>query len=330
MSYGLKTNYSQATPVSPGDLNRRADVIQAQLPGAFDALGVGILGAGDLLVDNVNDEIAAGRALVLGSDDILVYVLVPAAVPIPLRSDETYLHLALRVPDAIGGPGDTSGTDSKRGAPPVPLLSDTDDEPDALLLAEWDGSTWVDRRPKSRLVALEADVAQLKADVGYDASARAIGTVAARLLLLAGSGEGGEGGGGGTLVTLLSQLGFNEAIPTDAIVQIRAEIAAAIATIAPGSRATRQPIDLIVHELQIQRGELATAQETIRVLSNMLLSTEQKNLLASSGLTVRPRVIERSESLTIGPGFGSGENSTPDFEGAGPAKNDNGTFGVAS
>jgi hypothetical protein len=321
-------------------LNRRADVVQAQLPGAFRGLGMGVFGADDLLVDQPEvGQVAAGDALILGGDGVLVYVRVPEALSIPLRSDELYLHLALRVPPEIGGPGDSAGTDSRRGAPPQLFLSENEEETDALLLASWEGDGWGDARTFSRIAALETDLTQIKEDLGYGDEERAIGSVAARLSTLENSsGDDEGGGGGGAAVTLLSQLGFNAQDPRPAITVIREEIAAAIALIAPGQRAIRQPLDLVVHELQIARGELAIAQETIRQFGLLLLTQVQREALAAAGLTIRPRVIERSQSATVGPNFGSGENFGPNFEGEGIsqgtgtgdglAKNSNGSFGV--
>lgn len=180
MTYGLKNTYAIGVPVSPADLNRRADVIQSQLPGAFRAFGPGVFELDDLLVNTPTaGQISAGAALILNSDGILVYVSVPAAASIPARTDELYLHLALRVIDSadIGTPADTAGTDSRRGAAPVLLLSENEEETDALLLASWDGTGWID----ARTLSASAQLQLVQSDIGYDATERAKGTLAARL-----------------------------------------------------------------------------------------------------------------------------------------------------
>ncbi|RYG75448.1 hypothetical protein EON80_00640 [bacterium] len=191
MIYGLKNNYASGVQVSPGDLNRRADVLQSQLPGAFRAFGPGVFELDDLLVNSpTSGQISAGNALILNSDGILVYVQVPAAASIPVRDDELYLHLALRVPNAIGGPGDTAGTDSRRGAAPVFLLSENEEETDALLLASWDGTGWVD----ARTFSASAQMQQIQADIGYDATQRAKGSLASRLDALSAPIDPGSDG----------------------------------------------------------------------------------------------------------------------------------------
>jgi hypothetical protein len=318
MSYGIKNNYGYGIAVSPGDLNRRADVLQAQLPGAFTGLGAGVFGLGELLVDTpLAGQVSAGSALVLNSEGVLVYVHVPEPLFIPVRSDELYLHLALRVPDPADSYGDTAGTDSLRGAPPNLLLSENEEETDALLLASWNGTAWVDER----VFSLPADTAQLHLDLA---------ALTARLAALeAGTGGGEDGGEGGIGPIFGTTIPISSVDPTKIKDYIDAVEARIRAEVVPGQRATRQPLDLVVHEMQILRGELGIAQETIRRLSEMLLFPEQRDALGQSGLTVRPRVVERSQSLTIGPNFGSGENSTPDFDGDGPVKNSDGSFGVA-
>lgn len=188
MSYGLKTNYAPGVAVSPGDLNRRADVLQAQLPGAFQALGAGVFEPAALLVNSPTGKVAPGSALIENHDGVLVYVSVPNALSIPARAGETYLHLALRVPSPIGGPEDTAGTDSLRGAIPRLQLSDDEEETDALLLARWDSGAWVDARPFS----LPAQFQQVVADLGYSEADRAKGTVATRLNTLFGTGGDDE------------------------------------------------------------------------------------------------------------------------------------------
>jgi hypothetical protein len=191
MSYGLKNNYALGVAVSPADLNRRADVLQAQLPGAMRGLGTGVFGLGQLLVGRpVAEQISPGDALIENGDGVLVYVHVPTALYIPQRGAETYLHLALRVPPAGGGPGDSAGTDSRRGAAPSLLLSENEDETDAILLAAWNGTAWIDARPLAAPALLEL----ARADIDYDPAERAKGTLSERLNALSIPVDLGSGG----------------------------------------------------------------------------------------------------------------------------------------
>ena len=180
MGYGLKNNYSIGVPVSPSDLNRRADILSAQLPGAVGLLGVGVVGPNDLLISGTGTgtNVAPGQAVIESADGTPVYVRVPSALPVPARgAGENYLHLALRVPLTIGNTSDTQGTDTLRGAAPVLLLSADDIETDALRLANWNGASWTDARVFTLMGALRLAVS----DLGYDAAARVKGTVNARL-----------------------------------------------------------------------------------------------------------------------------------------------------
>lgn len=175
MAYPIKRDYIPNQPVVANDLNARGDILASQLPGALLALGAGVTGAPDLLVTS---EVAAGGAIILSNDGTPVFVRVPNALVIPARDANVYLHLALRVP--IDATADNAATNSMRGAAPVLLLSEDDEEPDALLLAEWDGAAWEDRRTFSALGLLS----QLQGDIGYDATIRALGSIAARLTAL--------------------------------------------------------------------------------------------------------------------------------------------------
>lgn len=134
-------------------------------------------------------------------------------------------------------------------------------------------------------------------------------------------GTGGGGGGGITQEQLDAAIASLRSYFLGRLAELEAQII-------PGTRPVAQPIDNVYHKLQILRSELATSQETIRWICEELLDAGQLTALADAGLTNRPQVIERDQSATIGPNYGSGENSTPDFDGDGVSKNDDGSFGV--
>ena len=186
MSYSdIRNDYIADEPVSASDLNLRGDILRSQLVSAVDALGIGVIHAGDFLAGT--DSVAAGGAVIRSDDGTPVIVRSGASLPIPARGDFEYLHLVLRKPEI----DDSAGTNSVRGAAPVLRVSEDEEEPDAILLAMWDGTQWVDKRPLSKLAQIES----LLADVGYDADARAIGTINERLAALEGDGDDDAAGG---------------------------------------------------------------------------------------------------------------------------------------
>ena len=174
MSYNIKTDYAFDSVIDEDDLNLRGDILQAQLPGAFEALGIGVMHANDLLAGTSN--VAPGNAIIRNEAGVPVYVRVPNALPIPARGEGEFLQVVLRVAEQ----DDLQGTSSARGAPPILRVSEDEEEPDSLLLAQWDGAQWVDRRPKSALALLS----QLQDDIGYDATIRELGSLAVRLAAL--------------------------------------------------------------------------------------------------------------------------------------------------
>ena len=271
MSYEIKTDYVSTTPVSSVDMNLRGDILQAQLPGAFEALGVGVLRATDLLAGT--STVAPGGAIIRNESGVPIYVRVPDTLPIPARGDGEYLHLVLRVPEY----DDTQGTNSARGALPTLRISEDEEEPDALLLAQWDGEQWLDRRPLSNLALL----AQLESDLGYDDDARDKGNVNERLAQLETPVDPTDPDVGITPVAfnaLQNRVKQNE---TD-IESLKAQIA----TLKLGADLFPAPFDILADEIAISRAGLAE---------------------------VNPHSIERGQISVVVATAGHGQNDTPDY-----------------
>lgn len=198
----LRTDYREGAPVSSSDLNRRARILNAQLPGALRAAGLvagilplwkpetGLPEAGlpfdqtaralamaaqnALLVEAENGQwrANAGAALVELGDATgggpLVYTQTDGlSIPVqtPDAGQTLYLHLALQIPvlGEDGAPG-TGALDSLMGDAPRLLVSDTASEPNALLLASVnDAGVLTDQRSLALPVMLAQEMARLRA-----------------------------------------------------------------------------------------------------------------------------------------------------------------------
>jgi hypothetical protein len=295
MSYGIKTNYLLSTPVSPVDLNRRGDVLQAQLPGALRAAGgrPGVLppvdydfsAAPPILDLTVDDDTVTAGAALINSETAGAFIFVSVPEPgllIPDRGDGLYLHLALRLvaDGSIGGPSDTKGTDSRRGAVPVLLISEDADETDALLLAAWNDvdEKWDDAREFVSVAALALALTQIQSDLGYDEDQRAKGTVAARLDGLEDTGTEP----GGDDVSLQIQVNALKLTVNDLLRRVGILEAAS----GEGAELFPQPFD---------------------TLSDNLM------LVAATTFELSPHGVERPQMAIVGQNFGHAQNSTPDF-----------------
>lgn len=191
--YSLHTDYGEDTPVSSLDLDRRAKILGAQLPGAlraaglvagvmplwkpapelpFDQYGAALASAaqGALLVTKSGGvwQAGAGAALIeLGDESgsgLLVYTQTDGlteAVQTPVVSQTLYIHLSLQVPDDVTAPG---ALDSLVGDAPLLSVSDVENEPHSLLLASVnDTGVLTDRRAFSLSVLLAQEMARLRA-----------------------------------------------------------------------------------------------------------------------------------------------------------------------
>ena len=268
MSYQIKTDYNSTTRVSSVDLNLRGDILQAQLPGAFESLGIGVLRATDLQVGT--SAVAPGGAIIRNEAGVPIYVRVPNALPIPARGNGEYLHLVLRVPEFEDGPG----TNSTRGAAPVLRVSEDEEEPDALLLAQWDGTKWADRRPRSNMALLE----ELQDDVGYDDDARGKGTVNERIER------------------------FENADPTDPDATFNAQVAF-----------IALQIRVAQNEAEIAKLKAQAATGTQDVPQSTELAFDHIALLWAGLAEVNPAAIERAPVAVVVKTAGHGQFDTPDF-----------------
>jgi hypothetical protein len=221
--YGIRADYLEAQPPSAMDLNRRAKVLSAQLPGLLAALGPGVHGedAFGVVAAGAGYNIAPGSAGIEDVNGYIITVRATSTINVSRSGDEKYIHIALAKPSNPGEPESTTGD------PPLYLVSEDEELPDSLLLAEInEDGTVVDRRIFSSITEVQRLLAQLQSDLGYDAGQRLLGTIATRLTALEGGGEEGEGP---VVISYLSQLKYSASDPRNAVVVIEEKIAAALA-----------------------------------------------------------------------------------------------------
>ncbi|BCM88859.1 hypothetical protein IAD21_00701 [Abditibacteriota bacterium] len=303
--YSLKRDYSASTPVSAGDLNRRARVLATQLPGALRgaALSAGVFPlwnpAPGLSLDAlITDLVAraqnslqvtrsgalfvasAGAAVIEASDNFgtapLLYTQttgLSVAAETPQDDDTLYIHLALQLPTDPLAPG---ALDSTVGDAPTLLVSDTEEEPGALLLASITAAGGLqDRRTFSTpvLLALEMDALRQRLDA---------------LSAPTTAGEGSEGG--------LTLANFNDLLNrTSALEGTLADLRAQIAKLGGGNDPFPAPFDILADEIALTRSGLAE---------------------------VNPPAIERGQISLIVANAGKGQNDTPNFAPNTPTPND--------
>ena len=303
--YSLKRDYSVATPVSAGDLNRRARVIASQLPGALrgaalsagvfplwnplpgsslDALVADLVAhAGEALKVSKSGTIfraGAGAAVIEANADLgtapLLYTQtaqLSVAAPEPDDDEVMYVHLALQLPDDPLSPG---VLDSTVGDAPVLLVSDIEQEPGALLLASFSNADGLqDRRTFSTpvLLALEMDMLRKRLDA---LSAPPTGTT-----------------GSGTELTVATFNALKQRV-TDLEGKL-ADIDAKILKLAGGNDPFPAPFDILADEIALNRSGLAE---------------------------VNPPSVERGQISVVVANAGHGQNDTPDFSPDSPTTND--------
>jgi hypothetical protein len=331
LNFKLPASYSDGlTPYDAGTIERLHLIVDSQLGAVLQSLGEGVLrspNADSFLVSSgtgLNVQVSPGLANVQ-KDGVFSCLELKTSVSVntePNRDETAPLYLFAAFYEGEDGRDDSFETllpllvwgdaPVMNGGVPLARVTTTNNTVSVVDIRSMIGTS------------------QLQSDLGYDEAERAKGTVAARLGTLETSPSGGAGAGN---VAFLGQLHFTAQEDRDAITvlneQMDAKIASAVGAIVPGRRAVKTPIDLMVHEHQITRGEVGIVEATLVALMEELLTPAQIEAFAQRGLTVRPRIVERSQSATIGPNFGSGENDTPDFEGEGAGKNADGTFGVA-
>ena len=241
--YGFDANKVTGNPLTAGEVNYIESVIDAQVPGAIAGIGTGVIVADienaavapDLAVttDGSSLEIGAGAAICNETTNGYGFVAVRFSTNqtltlTDLSEGDNFIYIRPRYPDS------SSTFDSRSGAEPAFNVSDeelTDSGDGSLLLANAEVVSGViqdpvtDRRKFIDTVALMQRIIQLESDVGYDDANRAIGTVAARLAALAGSGDGGA-----AVLALISQLGYNAADPRQSDIVIQEKLDAILAS----------------------------------------------------------------------------------------------------
>lgn len=261
--YSLKNDYIAGMPPSAADLNRRANILSAQLAGALEGHGEGVLALpGDtsleVSIDNGAVYVDEGAAYVRNENGHLIYVVNPAQVEVEGYTPGSvnyifavsYLSLDPLVPD------------SETATLCRLVADDSDSFPGGLLLAQVSETGEVtDRRSWISNAALLLRITQLESDLGYTDEQRAKGSVAARLDAL-GSDEGG-----GATVTFLSQLKYSPGDPRNAVTVIEEKLALLAATIGSSQVMRENPeLRALIAELGSQGLGLAevNAESTLR------------------------------------------------------------------
>lgn len=310
--YGLRPDYVTDGPVDAVDLNRRARILNAQLPGALRAatLGAGVFP----LLNEVSSSLeiliaaasaaflvtlsgatvaaAAGGAAITHPAGALVFTQSAGlSVPLPtLAAGETaFVHLLLQIPQnslALGA------ADSLTGSAPILKVSELEIEEGGLLLASLRDGVLTDRRNFTAPVLLALSLLQTQSDIGYSTAARKIGPIGARLLKL----ETGDGANVGEVTrvefnALKTRVAALETALPIAVASLRAELLDAIAT--GGRRPMQTPLDQVFHELSIVR------QIAGRDQLDQLERSQSANIL-------------RGENGVI---YGDGTSNHPDFLG---------------
>ena len=309
--YNVRADYVSDGPVSAADLNRRARILSSQLPGALRAgsLSAGVfplwepdesLNPSELLADlaaaagaallvtksGTDFSVAPGAAAILHPAGALVATQTEGlSAEIPPGVRPFFVHLLLRIPAIVNAPG---AADSLMGSSPILKVSEEESEEGGLLLASYDGAIVTDRRRFTAPVMLALSLLEARADLGYDAEARAIGDVAKRLTNL----EGGGGESPPTTVSFLEQLKWSATDPRNAVTvfnerfaDLRAEMLAAIQGNGGGDAF---PDDLTV------------------------LADNMAGIMAGL-MEVNPHAIGRVQMALVVKESGHGQNDTPDF-----------------
>lgn len=233
---GLDDSLVEGADLSAAQLNRVARLVSTQPYGALSAIGAGIIETGEgtaLLVTFVGGEVrvAPGSAIIYtdpasGLPSRPVYgVLSSEFVSADMvDGDTTYVHAGLQIKQ--GGSGHENDDDTEEGTGELEITLDaTEEVAGAILIGEVSSEgTLTVHRPLISISDLARRVTQVETDLGYDDTARGVGTVADRLETLE-TAPGGGGGGGGS-VTLLSQLNYNADDPRSAITVLNEQMAA--------------------------------------------------------------------------------------------------------
>lgn len=186
--YNLKNDYVESAPPSAADLNRRAKVLAAQLPGVFQAIGAGVIASPDGNSLKVIDEegvyyVSEGEAFVRYTNGYLLRIHVAGDFEIEdvPEGEIRYVQLRAYIADLSATP------DSETAALGMIELSEDEEEAGALVLARINADGTVDDlRTWTRIDDLLQRIEQLESDVGYDDTEREKGSVAERLNSIGG------------------------------------------------------------------------------------------------------------------------------------------------
>lgn len=199
-NYGFKNDFAELVKVSARDMNRRANILDTQLPGALSALGAGVVEnetktSLQVIKDGLDYYVSAGEAIVETDGEGAPSHPVRGELPAPttISGANGYIHVALRVAE------NTGDTDTEEGTASLDVVTSTSEElPGALLLAQIVNGAIVDRREFCRPDKALRQILGILSDIGYDAAARVKGSVKARLDKLETPLDAGNPGAGVT------------------------------------------------------------------------------------------------------------------------------------
>ncbi len=248
-----------------------------QVSAALEMFGIGVADGWQVSGTSTAATVTAGSGIARSSTAGTVALISDDEATVGVAIGDAFLFAVIQIAAVPGAP------DSRETLAPVFLSHDGEELDGGVLLAEFTGGAWQDRRPRLTL-------AQLLADVGYSDEERAKGTVAARLTALASGGGGGDGP-----AVLWEYLVRNESTTTTIIQYIQVQLDAlesrvmlAIAT--GGSRPRQSNFDQLVREHAITR------QTTIQLAPPGGLRSQSANYLD-----------------TVDGLWGDGDNGSPDF-----------------
>ncbi len=270
LPYSLKNDYIAGMPPSAADLNRRANIVSAQLAGALEGHGEGVLALPDdtsleVSYDGGSVYVDEGAAYVRNENGHLIYVVNPAQMEV-----EEYTPGIVNYIFAVSYLSPNPLIPDSETARLCRLVADdTDSFPGALLLAEVSATGVVtDRREWISNAALLQRITQLESDLGYSNEQRTKGTVAARLDALSSDD------GGGATVTFLSQLKYSVEDPRNAVTVIEEKLALLAATNSDTQAVRENPeLRALIAELGSQGLGLAevNAESTLRSTATTVL-----------------------------------------------------------
>lgn len=266
--FHLLNGYSESSPVSAKDLDRRANVTKAQLGGLLKIIGAGVSYADPYGVNSLQVSISGGTITVSNGagfvadsiGNVYAFEITTPQTVAGLGSDPYYIHAQFITPDADVADPDIAATDDTENTGKVLLVADTSDTlPEAVLLASISGGVVTDERVPVRWDNVAAQLAEIILWLGYDGTVYSgSGDVNTRLDNIEGVG--------GSVVSLLSQLAINPTDPRNAAA-VLLDLESRLAIVENGGsniKPMQQLIDILTQELAMTRQNTIALQPNVQ------------------------------------------------------------------